>query len=681
MYKLKTRQKSILQSLLNQSDGIKIEDLLNDYKISKRTLYYDIDKINPFLIEDNLGRLLISNQTVFLQVLDQNKLEKRIKQKTYYFFGTEERRALEIIYIVLYHKVMNITLLSEILDVSRNTILMDIKEIKNSLKEYDLNLNNYSKGGYILEGDETKIRDMLESKLRLLTSNKEENVVIELFRETLMNLLDNDIDYDELCKSIIWQYAIDSNTEDILSDVKFNSIKIQMALIRAYKGYSTRLNAEEKIALSQTVAYRSVEISAQKMKIHNVNIPQSEIYFITTLLLGMQISKAFTQEEEDKYFSNLSNEFVSMFERIACLFITDKDYLQKQLIYHIKPLFYRLKYNINLTNPMLEDIKTMYPFVFDVTRRTIDLIKEDFPKDVSEAELAYLVVYMVSALNEKLVRKSEINSPRDVLIVGAENMATATMVKDQLTELFGDAFNYRIINQNRLREWMLDDYVLIVFVSSDDKDYVCDHKVVCEPILTKGNQKEILDILKKVPSLIKYDKDITDIIEVVKSNGNILEENKLYFDLFDYFSKRYVDEEAQVSGDTFDDLIKNSEFIKLDKNISFNDTVLLGAKEIADSNNLLVDRTSNLLLHDRVRYYFCFDNVCLIHYPMQGDTSAKVNVKLGVSKEGVLAPNGDNANIFIYLSTVDNYKHLDLLQRIYNYFDSNSQVKNIIQRV
>lgn len=680
MYKLKTRQKSILQSLINQNDGIKIDDLLSAYKISKRTLYYDIDKINPWLIEDNLGRVLISNQTVFLQVLDNNRLEKRIKQKTYYFFGTEERRALEIIYIVLYHKVINIALLSDLLDVSRNTVLMDIKEIKNNLKEYNLNLNNYSKGGYILEGEETKIRDMLESNLRLLTSNKDDNVVVELFRESLMNLLDNDIDYNELCKSIIWQYAIDSNTEDILSDVRFNSIKIQMALIRAYKGYSTRINAEEKIALSQTVAYRSVEISAQKLKIHNVNIPQSEIFFITTLLLGMQISKSFTQEEEDKYFSNLSNEFVSTFERIACLFITDKDYLQKQLIYHIKPLFYRLKYNINLTNPMLEDIKTMYPFIFDVTRRTVKQIEEDFPKELSDAELAYLVVYMVSALNEKLVKKSEVASPRDVLIVGAENMATATMVKDQLTELFGDAFNYRIINQNRLRKWMLDDYILVVFVNSDDKEYECDHKVVTDPILNKESQKEIIDILKKVPSLIKYDKDISDIIEVVKNNGNIIEENKLYFDLFDYFSRRYIDEEQQVSGDTFDELIKNNEFIKINKDSDFKSAVLLGAKEIGESN-LLVDRISNLLLHDRVRYYSCFENVVLIHYPMQGDTNAKVNVKIGVSKNGIILPDNKKANILVYLSTVDNYKHLDLLQRIYNYFDSNGQVRNIIQRV
>lgn len=51
---LRKRQAKILQDLFEKK-RISVDTILDEYGISKRTLYYDLNKINDWLSEDNFG--------------------------------------------------------------------------------------------------------------------------------------------------------------------------------------------------------------------------------------------------------------------------------------------------------------------------------------------------------------------------------------------------------------------------------------------------------------------------------------------------------------------------------------------------------------------------------------------------------------------------------------------------
>ncbi|MEZ3433748.1 MAG: hypothetical protein K1W34_03810 [Lachnospiraceae bacterium] len=126
---LKNRQASILRSLVRSLEGLAIQDLMDGYDIARRTLYYDVKKIDDWLEEGHLGKIWISEQIVKAHITDYKKLEKRLGQRQNYFFSVAERHAMEIIYIALYHEAVTVQKMEDYFDVSRNTILTDIGQV------------------------------------------------------------------------------------------------------------------------------------------------------------------------------------------------------------------------------------------------------------------------------------------------------------------------------------------------------------------------------------------------------------------------------------------------------------------------------------------------------------------------------------------------------------------------
>lgn len=676
---LKNRQTSILRSLLRSGEGMTIRNLMDGYAIARRTLYYDVKKINDWLAEDHLGEIWISEQSVKVHVTDHKRLEKRMSQRENYFFSVAERHSMEIIYIALYHEAVTVQKLEDYFDVSRNTILTDIKEIRKKLEKNALSLDTSVKSGYVIRGEEATIRKMLGIQIRQLLNTEGRAAVKQLFQRSLKILTENDIDFYELCNSVIYQYEIDTKGECILSNVGYESLRIQMALIRSMKGYENCMSDEEKYILMNTLSYRSLEISAEKLKIHNIIIPASEIYYITSLLMGIQTVDFLSQDWEDSYIEKICVQLIVNFERIGCLFFADREHLQKQLMHHVRPLYYRLKYAVSANNPMVRDIKRMYPMVFDITERAFEELDSAFPEEVSDEELAYICVYMASNLNEKMIELSNESSEKGILIIGAENMATATMVKEQLQQLLGITFKYSVTSSTKIREWMLEEYILVVVVGELKNEINCDYLVKTDPVLTETDQRRIIDVLKGNQAIARYDRRINDIISIVNRNtSGYLENSNLYFELFRYFRGNDSGGSKEAPADIFKDKIKKEEFVFLPHHTSWEGAVLTGGRYLQPGEGSLCGRLGNLMARGKMHTYRMHRKVMLVHCPMQGDEEGKVDVVIMVSGSGIECPDGKKAYIIVCLSTIDNYAHWGLLRTIYRYFETEDHVEGIL---
>ena len=64
---LRKRQAKILQDLFEKK-RISVDAILNEYGISKRTLYYDLNKINDWLSEDNFGMASIEDKEIVIEI-------------------------------------------------------------------------------------------------------------------------------------------------------------------------------------------------------------------------------------------------------------------------------------------------------------------------------------------------------------------------------------------------------------------------------------------------------------------------------------------------------------------------------------------------------------------------------------------------------------------------------------
>jgi transcriptional antiterminator len=155
---LKSRQTYILRSLLDTQKGIPSEKLLTKFNISKRTLYYDFEKINDWLKQYDMGTIVINEHHMKANIVDRNAMEQQLKKNSSYFYSVSERRAMEIITIALSAENVTINKLIDSYEVSKNTILMDIKEIKDEMNHWGLTMSSTIKSGYLIMGEEVTVR-------------------------------------------------------------------------------------------------------------------------------------------------------------------------------------------------------------------------------------------------------------------------------------------------------------------------------------------------------------------------------------------------------------------------------------------------------------------------------------------------------------------------------------------
>lgn len=679
---LKSRQTYILRALLATEKGVVPEDFLEKLDVGKRTLYYDLEKINDWLKHYRLGKVIISGQVICARIPDSSALDQQLRQGSTYFFSVAERRAMEIVYIALSSENITISRLMELTGVSKNTILGDVKEVRDTLESWGLTLSSTIKTGYMILGEEMTLRKMLGEQFRLLSSPGGQSFVQNFLQESLVRLYRNEIDFGELCRCLIKQYETDIQGDCILANIDLIRMMIQVSWIRSRKGSVIQMTSEGQLALMKSLSFRSVEFSLQKLRVHGVEVAMQETYYITSLFLGIQTTDFLSQEAEDSFIAAFAEELVRSFERIACLSFPNRERLQKQLSHHIRPMYYRIKYGIQDNNPLVKDIKAMYPFVFDFTRKAVLETKMTIsPDGISEDEMAYLSIYFVSNLNEKYLVQENADS-RKVLIVGAENMAVAILMREQLQDLFGLSLDYRVISLSKLREWMLGDYAMVVSLVPLNKRFSCAKIVESGPIITEKTQRRIMEILRGDKSISRYDEMIQDILNRVKDSVHgEMQTDKLYLDLFRYFEEKDRGKVTHARSDIFFEKIEQNKFTVLPADAGFQEALMHCSQVLRPraSDLRLAQRMENLLQNGKLQTYRIQEDVVLVHFPLQGEANPKIDVCITLAPEGLLCPDGSDAKILIGLATKDSYSHWTVLEGIYRYFSEPDHVEGIKQ--
>lgn len=671
---LRNRQVKMLQDIFSKGE-ISIDTILEQYEISKRTLYYDLNKINEWLGEHDFGYVSILDKKIIIDIKNNVEIERQMHKRKDYYYSSEERRAIEFLFITLNYKKVIIDDLKNAFDVSRNTILSDLKVVKTEVEaEKELMFCNTIKEGYFIEGDEMTIRKMIQGKIQELKTPEGRAILKTYMQNALFCFTGNEIDYYELCVCMIKQYELDIGNEYILSDMQIESFMILVSWIRSLKGHTIDMNDDEKKVLSSTLSFRSVENSMEKMTRCGIQMPQEEDYYLSSMLLGIETTRFRTHGEEEKYIETIVEQFVYNFERITCLVFYNRRKLRHELFHHIRALYYRMKYGKPSDNPLVNDIEQIYPFAFEATRRAVEELGDVFLKDIPKDEIGYLCIYMVSNLDEKKVHQG-MKYDGSILIVGPKNMAVATLVKEQVRNLLGSGFRYDVMSLGRLRRKIIDEYVMVILVEVPRGKIPGDNVVEISTILTKEDKYKMLNVLRHQKELSEFNRKVEDVISIVRESVKLpIDEQELYFGLLHYFNStdRY---------DPSNDLVRISagqlQSFELSADASWENAVLYGAEILGGDQGRLRARMQNLLLRDKVQNYRFVKDAMLVHYPMQGEPDGKIRLVCLTSENGVECHGGEVVHRILCLSTIDKYSHFTVLDELYRYYAVREHIREL----
>ena len=157
---------------------------------------------------------------------------------------------------------------------------------------------------------------------------------------------------------------------------------------------------------------------------------------------------------------------------------------------HLLPTVYRLKYGLNLYNPLLNEIKTNYASYYYLALIINSSFKKYIGANASEGEIAYVALHLSVAVQQA---KDHVQ----VAVICSLGVGVSRLLSVKLQENFPDVtFIHCSMNDEEQLEKC--KYIISTVELNTDKPYV-----QVNPLLTEVDVQKIRTLLRKNPSINK----------------------------------------------------------------------------------------------------------------------------------------------------------------------------------
>ena len=408
---------------------------------SRRKIYYHLEKINDALAD--VGEVISSRPRVGIVLTAHQKelCQALLEGVDFYSYvmSMTERMQLTVLYICIAKERVTIEKLMELTEVSRNTVLNDLNEIRNQLasEQYQVNLASTKAQGYFLKCHPLNKIQYVHSLLYHIFVEGNHSFVM-ILTEKIKEFIGEDLLLsDEL------QDFLNQRVQDVEQDLgkKINRHEITFMLqVLPYLLLSCRnmaLNEEEQEDLKREFTLIRKRIEYQAAKNLNSNLQATfglqlndiEISLLAVLLLSYRKDRDIHATSQDfVQLKEAIDEFIWRFEVSSHFEIENKEDLLRNLLTHCKALLFRKTYGILSKNPLTRQIKEKYADLFAVTKSCSVILEEAWLISLTDDEVAYLALHMGGFLKHNRAEKQD---AKRIYLVCDEGVAVQKLLLKQ----------------------------------------------------------------------------------------------------------------------------------------------------------------------------------------------------------------------------------------------------------
>ena len=253
VYNLDVRCHEMLKYLLYQDGCTSITQLAEEMNISKRSVYYDIRKINEWMEAQHLSELVVERKKG-IRIDDEQKAMiraglKMIPSELAYVFTPTERVKIIICSILQRNRNLFLDDFMDFCQVSRNTTISDVKEAGRIISEYQLQLIYENGKGYHIKGDLVRKRSIYFSYFSSIADFYKKGILPLDAPEKVQEFLDRLKDIEnaldvQYVQGTLYTIAVFFSTIDNRTDVVEFSKKEKMEIMdtKEYEMVSRRFS-------------------------------------------------------------------------------------------------------------------------------------------------------------------------------------------------------------------------------------------------------------------------------------------------------------------------------------------------------------------------------------------------------------------------------------------------------
>ncbi|MEZ2584377.1 transcription antiterminator [Kluyvera intermedia] len=454
-----------LFSLL-QNETLPQDELAQRLSVSTRTVRADITALNSLLIPYGAQFVLTRGSGYQLVIDDPSRyqtLEDATPKPQAIPRSGQDRIAFLLVRFLTSAFSVKLEDLADEWFISRATLQSDMVDVRERFARYQLTLETRPRHGMKLFGSEVSIRACLT------------DLLWELSQQGPLNPLIREETFDA---SVLAQ--LEAGLQDILTRHQVRLTDAGERFICLYGAVVTRRVSEgfplvdfraEDVA--QNVRDVAHDVAGELQRLAGKPFSAAEEEWLCVHIAARQVQDVdpgTISADDDEALVNYILRYINQQYNYNLL---EDAQLHADLLTHIKTMITRVRYQIMIPNPLLDNIKQHYPMAWDMTLAAVSSWGKYTPYAISENEIGFLVLHIGVGL-ERHYNIGYQRQPKVLLVCDAGN-AMARMIEAILQRKYPQVEVVSTLSQREYEqlEAITEDFVISTArISEKDKPIV-----------------------------------------------------------------------------------------------------------------------------------------------------------------------------------------------------------------
>mgnify|MGYP004563494099 FL=1 len=643
MVKLEKSQKEFLMLLLENENPQSIQSIQDQLDISRRTVYYIVNKINDIFYELRMEPINNKRGHGYYLTSDQKKVVDSIlhSDKTLQNLSPDERVHYLICWMMYPKTNIHIENIMELFDISRNSVFNDLKDLKSEIEKYDVSLYFDIKNGYMINGQVFSKRALLLYYLKILLK--------KIHYKSIEFL---DVSEVETFYSRLQQISLKMHNE--YDDYNLLAIACLLNIVH-YVDEKFDFSILELRDLEKTEELHMIDKYFQDLNVH-------ERLYLTIHLLGSKAGSVIRLDDSqrDIQLFELALHLVDLFERQTSCDISEKNELVNSLYMHFKLSMYYYQLSIQISNTLLEDVKENYGNLYQMIKNLCESMDDEFPFILTDSEISYITMHFGGHLKQV---QGKFYALIRVLIVCPSGISTSTLLKREVEDLYANVTVIAATAAENIAQYKENiDFIVSTIDLDTDIPWI---KV--NAILTKDDKSKIASMMSLNMQTYKLNKDnFSGLFSIIQKYVDPTQMKNLKRDVYDYFREGNlivdVVEEKQLR---LKDIMYRDHLTRIDKDIMWDEAIRFASVPLLKTNIITENYINEMigLVRDYGPYIVIKNRIAIAHAKTEAGANA-LGTALLINKKNIQFEDDLNIHYLFVISSSNPKEHLQILKDI-----------------
>ncbi|MFC7062191.1 BglG family transcription antiterminator [Halobacillus seohaensis] len=482
------RQTELLQKLLVHKNGVfRVQTLADDLNCSEKTLRNDLEIIEQFLQKESTAQLVRKpGKGIFLSAEGEEK--SRLFHLLYQpEMKSDQDRILELTYRMLVEeKALTMNELAKGYFTTKPTIRNDLDVISRWLESYGLQLISKQRLGSKVIGNELDKRNALAHLSEIVPSTvNSKDYVLQLFPSYEVNIVNQTL--TQLQQHFSFTFA-DGELESLL-------IHALVMIKRTRQKFSITMKDTEQTLVLQSEEYEIADWFFQQLgEAFRLKLPKEEQVYFTWHLISCKRQERTSSSVSNLLLNDVIDQLTFQMQIMTMMDFRNDRLLMDGLHIHLESTIHRVRYGLTIHNPMLDQIKKMYPYMFSMVVLALEEVNHKYELNIPEDEAAYLVLHFQAAV-ERLEKRRD--TAKRVLIVCELGVGMSHLLQAKLEQAYKGMNIICCVGEREVRHKVHIESVDFI-ISTKSLEITDIPYIVISPLLESKDKKQLDQFLQSM---------------------------------------------------------------------------------------------------------------------------------------------------------------------------------------